>query len=104
MATYNYLPPGFDVEYQPSPLYSASTASDLTLVGDQQFSPTTYPVGDISPRPSKKRRITPPTSIKKESKKKSIQMTAEPAGGEAGEAAASKPKRVRTGCLTCRER
>lgn len=107
MAAYDnqgYLVPGFDIEY-PSPLYSASTASELTLVGDQQFSPSSYHVSDISPRPAKKQRIaTLITSVKKESKK-NTQMTAEAAGGgDAVEGAASKPKRVRTGCLTCRER
>lgn len=105
MAAYDnqgYLMPGFDIEY-PSPLYSASTASDLTPVGDQQFSPSSY-ISDINPRPAKKQRIAPPvTSVKKESKK-NTQMTAEIPGGDAVEGAASKPKRVRTGCLTCRER
>lgn len=115
MAAYHnpgYLAPGIELEYpyQPSPLYSASTVSDLTLVGDQQvFSPPIYPVGDTSPQPTKRQRITAPSIESKKSRKNSSQMTnIGAAGGDADTpaavAAASKPKRVRTGCLTCRER
>lgn len=117
MAAYDhnqgYLAPGFELEYpyQPSPLYSASTVSDLTLIGDQQsYSPPTYHVhSDISPRPTKRQRMTAPIREIKKERKNSVQMPANgSAGGDADSpaaiAAASKPKRVRTGCLTCRER
>jgi hypothetical protein len=110
-----YLAPGFELEYpyQPSPLYSASTVSDLTLISDQQgFSPPTYHISDISPRPVKRQRTTtaaPPVKEIKKERKNSTQMPANAsAGGDADAPAAvggaSKPKRVRTGCLTCRER
>jgi hypothetical protein len=102
-----YLAPGFDLDYQyqiqstASPLYSASTVSDLTLVGEQQSTPPNYHGGDLSPRPAKRQRVAPPGRYTKGGVK------AMPASGalEAVEtAAANKPKRVRTGCLTCRER
>jgi len=105
-----YLAPGFDLDYpyQSSPLYSASTASDLTLVGEQQqFSPPNYHVSDISPRPSKRQRIAVPVKSIKQSPKNPPPMPATEGTADAGDssaAAASKPKRVRTGCLTCRER
>lgn len=102
-----YLALGFDFDYpyQPSPFYSASTASDLTLIGDQQFTPPTYYVGDISPPSSKRQRTAQP----KHNPKNHTQMTALATTELAEErgpitAASSKPKRVRTGCLTCRER
>jgi hypothetical protein len=101
---------GFDIEYpyQPSPLYSASTASDLTLVGTPQYSPPILHVGDISPRPTKRQRTTAPTKSTRGEVKTTKQMPAtEAASVDAAEStasAANKPKRVRTGCLTCRER
>ncbi len=116
MATYDnqgFFSPGFDYPYQPSPLYSASTISDLTLIGDQQFTPPAYYVGDISPRPAKRQRMTAPAKELQKERRVSAQMTPSdstggdadaPAAAVAAAAAVSKPKRVRTGCLTCRER
>lgn len=114
MAAYDsqgYLAPGFDLDYpyQPSPLYSASTASDLTLVGDQQFTPPNYQISDISPRPSKRQKVGGQTKQVKGGAKNTIQMPTPDPAADAPErpsaAAANKPaKRVRTGCLTCRER
>lgn len=100
------LAPGFDIDYsyQPSPLYSASTVSDLTLVGE--YTPPTYPAPEISSPPTKRQRIEPPAKSKKEKITKPM-TTVDGSIGDAVEAsvpAASKPKRVRTGCLTCRER
>jgi hypothetical protein len=106
----NYLAPGFDLDYpyQSSPLYSASTASDLTLVGEQQqFSPSSYHVSDISPPPPKRQRIAAPPKATKQIPRNPAQMPATEGtvdAADAAAAAASKPKRVRTGCLTCRER
>ncbi|TVY62733.1 Adhesion and hyphal regulator, partial [Lachnellula suecica] len=111
--SHGYLAPAFgldlDYPYQPPPLYSASTASDLTLVSDQQFTPPTYHISDISPRPVKRQKVGGQTTQVKGGATKSTQMpTPEPAlnaaEGASAAAAASKPKRVRTGCLTCRER
>ncbi|KAF4627965.1 hypothetical protein G7Y89_g10185 [Cudoniella acicularis] len=105
-----YLAPGFDLEYpyQPSPLYSASTASDLTLAGDQQFTSPKYNTSDLSPRPSKRQRVGGPGKHIKGGPKTTTQMpTPESTVTDVVDgpvAAASKPKRVRTGCLTCRER
>lgn len=117
VAAYNqpYLAPPFDFEFQyhlqsnPSSLYSgsASTASDLTFIGDQQFSSPNYHISDNSPRPSKR--------LKPDGKPRQIKVRATinnqmPANDipTAITAAASdgfvKAKRVRTGCLTCRER
>lgn len=114
MAAYNsqgYLAPGFDLDYpyQPSPLYSASTASDLTLVGDQQFTPPNYQISDISPQPSKRQKVGGQTKQVKGGARSTIQMPTPDPAADAPEApsaaAANKPaKRVRTGCLTCRER
>lgn len=131
MAAYDsqgYLAPGFDLDYpyQQSPLYSASTASPLTLVGDQlpqqqQFTPPNFHTSqsnpqnphEVIPRPSKRQRVggqvkAPKSANTGTSQNNNFQMpTPEAASGNATEAAvalANKPKRVRTGCLTCRER
>lgn len=104
MAAYDnsaYLAPGFDLEYQyqvPSPLYSASTVSTSTLIGDQQFSPNHC---DISPRPAKRQKVIGQAKPTKGTRN----LHSMPEEGESTDAvAANKPKRVRTGCLTCRER
>ena len=118
MAAYDnqgYLAPGFDLDYpyqiqsNPSPLYSASTVSDLTLVGEQRFSPPqNYQISDISPRPAKKQRVNGHSKPIPGGEKNITQMPATEAAvadaAEGSSAAANKPKRVRTGCLTCRER
>lgn len=121
MAAYDsqgYLAPGFDLatdyqQYQqlqsnPSPLYSASTTSDLTLVGDQ-FSPPLYNVSDLNPRPAKRLKIAAQgkaTKVVTKAKVNNQMPVNDGAVAPAAEvtAAANKPKRVRTGCLTCRER
>jgi hypothetical protein len=112
-----YLAPGFDLEYpyQPSPLYSASTASDLTLVGDQQFAsphPPNFLHQDINSGPSKKARVGGQVKQVKGgvgARNTTNSMPTPEAGNvDATEvpatAVVNKPKRVRTGCLTCRER
>lgn len=102
-----YLAPGFegDYPYQPSPLYSASTVSDFTLVSEQNYTPPNYHISDISPRPTKRQRTSAPVKQVKQEVKNSIKMEVSE-GAVAGDpvAEAYKPKRVRTGCLTCRER
>jgi hypothetical protein len=103
----NYLAPSFDLDFQyqvqstSSPLYSASTVSDLTLVGDQQLTPPNYLVNDASPRPSKKHKAAGQSRHIKAGEKSVNQMAAT---NSAAPVVADKPKRVRTGCLTCRER
>lgn len=114
------LTPGFELtlQYQNqqtlSPLYSASTASDLTLVGDQQYSPYSNPTEESNPRPRKKIKAFAQEASSQPgariSSRFNPQMTTNAAGGSSvaadasAVAAANKPKRVRTGCLTCRER
>lgn len=106
-----FLAPGLDLDYpyQPSPLYSASTASDLTLVGDQHFTsphPSNFQSQDTNPRPSKKVRVGGPGKQVKggtEARKTSNPMPT-PDAEIVDVAANNRPKRVRTGCLTCRER
>jgi hypothetical protein len=99
-----YLAPGFDLDYpyQPSPLYSysASTASDQTLLGDQQFTPPNYHISEYSPRPSKRPKVGEQNKPVKGGAKNIIQMPTPESAADA----VNKPKRVRTGCLTCRER
>ena len=104
----NYLAPtpGFDLDYpyqlqsNPSPMYSASTVSDLTLASDQQLTPPTY---HISPGPASLKKQK--TSKHSGKHNRGGSSSANPMVSEGGAAeAASKPKRVRTGCLTCRER
>jgi hypothetical protein len=106
----NYLTPGFDLDlpYQiqsnPSPLYSASTVSDFTIVGDQQLTPPNY-IHDVSPRSSKKHKAVGQERHKRGWEKPANSMAVNDGAADAADnAAANKPKRVRTGCLTCRER
>lgn len=95
--------PGFDLDYNyqvqsnNSPLYSASTVSDLTIAGEQQLTPPSY---HISPGSNVKQKGKQPAQ-NKGAGKTPIPM---PATDGAADAAVNKPKRVRTGCLTCRER
>jgi len=105
----NYLTPGFDLDLQyqiqsnPSPLYSASTVSDFTIVGDQQLTPPN--INDVSPRSSKKHKVVGQERHKKRWEKPANSMAVNDGAADAVDnAAANKPKRVRTGCLTCRER
>lgn len=102
--TVGYLATGSEValQYLPSPLYSTSAVSDFAVVGRQQFTPAADPVGDGNPRPTKQRSWTSvPAKIKQKEK---VTCMPPPEGVESMAAAAAKPKRVRTGCLTCRER
>jgi hypothetical protein len=91
-------------------MYSESTGSDLTLVGEQGYSPFENSTDSKPPRPAKRQRVSEEqTPRPSNSKDGSDQMrTNDGAGsnpaGEASATAANKPKRVRTGCLTCRER
>lgn len=116
MAAYDsqdYIGAAFDLDYpyQTSPLYTGAVASELTLAGDQQFIPPRYGPSDNSPPPSKRSRPDrPETPVKgtRDSKKQMQMPTPEAVVVEAAAdgpvAVVNKPKRVRTGCLTCRER
>ncbi|KAI9801771.1 MAG: hypothetical protein M1825_003143 [Sarcosagium campestre] len=114
--------PGFDLGYlhpqqstAPSNDYSPSTASDLTLVGDQPPSASplhlnTTPRATPTPRRSKDNRQAGGMRGSAAVQKESVSMAATDVNGSGGNAPAdltptsSRPKRVRTGCLTCRER
>ena len=104
----NYLAPGFDLDFQyqarsnPSPLYSASTISDLTVVGDQRFTPPQF-LNETSPRPAKRNQVVGQVKNTQGGGKATSSMAAVTAA-DVADTAANKPKRVRTGCLTCRER
>ncbi|ESZ90928.1 hypothetical protein SBOR_8674 [Sclerotinia borealis F-4128] len=119
VAAYNqpYLAPGFDLELEhqylqsnPSPLYSgsASTISDLTIIGDQQYASPNYPISGQSSKPTKRQKIDgKPRQIKVRANINNQMPGNDASSATAAEAtttAANKPKRVRTGCLTCRER
>jgi hypothetical protein len=101
----------YQSQQQPSPLYSASIVSDLTLMGDQRYTPYETPPDDNPPRPAKRPKTSESTlrSSIGESTNYDTQMKTPDAAGpsaaaEGLSAATNKPKRVRTGCLTCRER
>lgn len=105
-----YLAPGFDLDFQYqgqsnlSPIYSASTVSDFTLVGDQRLTSPDYLIHDSSPRPSKKQKVGDALKDTQLGGEAVYQMAAASSVDPADTAATNKPKRVRTGCLTCRER
>ena len=98
---YLVSPFDFDYPFQPSPLYPASLTSDLTA------SDTNYHIGDVSPPSPKRQRISNSQQTTHNSKSNTPMTalaTTELAEERGPITAASKPKRVRTGCLTCRER
>jgi hypothetical protein len=123
----NCLAPGFDAAYfqdffnpANSPLYSASTVSDQTFGGDpQQSSPFPYQTPELSPQPTKRQKLVNADSLQRsgggiQARPPNLSMLASGGGSSAQNDAAvaatttvvavNKPKRVRTGCLTCRER
>jgi hypothetical protein len=89
-----------------------STASDLTLIGDQGYSPFENMADMKTPRPAKRQRTSEGEnstsavggSADYENQMKPGGDAASSQAGDIARAAANKPKRVRTGCLTCRER
>ena len=101
--SHSYLMPGFDIDYQyqiqsnPSPLYSTSSASEF--LGEYQFNGN-------SPQPAEKQRLLGHIrDTKGGDKSNQMQGDGTPSANPAeSSSAANKPKRVRTGCLTCRER
>jgi hypothetical protein len=112
MAAYDnssYLMPFPEIDYRypvqsnPSSLYSASTAS--SLLGDQQFTPPNYPF-ENSPRPAKRQKVAVQgRDTKGGVKNNQMQVDGTSSANQAeSSTAVNKPKRVRTGCLTCRER
>lgn len=116
MAAYDaqkYPAPGFDLDYvfpaqSDSSLYSASTDSDLTLVGDQQSSATTQHTSPVSAgkhKPSTQNtNVDPGRGGKRGPTSMPVTEAASSATPADAPVVAAKPKRVRTGCLTCRER
>ena len=81
-------------------------------MGDHRYTPFENPTDDISAPPAKRQRLLEtqiPRSGPGEVTIYYPQMKTNDGGGsgpaaEGSGAASSKPKRVRTGCLTCRER
>jgi hypothetical protein len=81
-------------------------------MGDHRFTPFENLADDISAPPAKRQRVSETQIHRSGIGEVTIydpQMKTNDAGGsgaaaEASGAASSKPKRVRTGCLTCRER
>lgn len=94
-------------QQDPSPMYSESTASDLTLAGDPAYSPFDNMADIRPPRPAKRQRVSDEnlrSSVGGSSDFNNQMKMDDGTAGDASTALASKPKRVRTGCLTCRER
>jgi hypothetical protein len=93
-------------------MYSESTASDLTLAGDQGYSPLEKMADIKPPRPAKRQRVSEEENLRSSvsgatdynNQVKADEGTTSNHGGDVSAAVGSKPKRVRTGCLTCRER
>ena len=69
------LPSQYQVQSNPSPLYSASTASDLTLVGDC-CSSRVCNVSAVSPRSPKKNKVAGQKKLVEGGVKVNIQMPA----------------------------
>ena len=113
-----FCPTTFDVAYleaqqDPSP-YSSSTVSERTLLGDHNTSLSSNNSSrsrEASPRPAKRLKSTSRASNLSGASRvpieKGLMAVPDPDGvttnGD-GAATAARPKRVRTGCLTCRER
>lgn len=108
--------PIFDLAYleaqqqQPSP-YASSATSEATLFGEHPKHKSAAADGvstkDASLRSAKRIKVEQPSSgMADSSKNDSVQMVASQSTvtSAPADAAASRPKRVRTGCLTCRER
>lgn len=107
-ATHQYRP-----QQNSLPMYPEATVSDLTLAGDQGYSTFEGLTDNKPPRPAKRQRVSKEQTSGSHADKPEgygDQMKAnEGAGstkpaGEISTAVANRPKRVRTGCLTCRER
>jgi hypothetical protein len=103
-------------QYRPqqnsSPMCSESTVSDLTLAGDQRYSPFENMTDIKPPRPAKRQRVSEVENSRSgvggctdyNNQMKADEGTGSNQARDASTAVANKPKRVRTGCLTCRER
>lgn len=93
-------------------MYSESAVSDLMLAGEQGYRPFENSTDSKPPRPAKRQKVSEEQTSRTrtgESKDYSDQMRANDGAnsdrpGDGSTAAINKPKRVRTGCLTCRER
>ena len=110
-----FLQPSLDFTYlyAQDPGVSPSTASDLTLAGDQipRLPEKRSSSSGSSPRPVKKLKQGQRVEQSRKStssEQKGAGMAGSDAGGNTtvadGVQPVNKPKRVRTGCLTCRER
>jgi hypothetical protein len=99
-------------QQNPSPMCSESTVSDLTLAGDQGYSPFENMTDIKPPRPAKRQRVSEEENSRSgvggctgyNNQMKTDEGTGSNQARDASTAVANKPKRVRTGCLTCRER
>ncbi|WPH04411.1 Hypothetical protein R9X50_00730200 [Acrodontium crateriforme] len=90
-----HLQPGFDTTYAS---LDGRTPATPALNGDNYGQKRGTPPSRGAYKPSKKvKRIGPRSDVKPDA-------TVNGEGDKDGDGSASKPKRVRTGCLTCRER
>ena len=96
--------------YATDPAISPSTASDLTVAAERASKRANQQDGISSPRSAKRVRRVGPTSHSSTASPLmnaphgAMQMHTDPALMGQAASPASKPRRVRTGCLTCRER
>jgi hypothetical protein len=93
------FPVGFDVyqEYPEQPVIYSPSTSDQTI-SREQFSPAYNPPQQQQQQQQKRKRSAQPEKPKRKPKKELMTDTTGPVVAD------NKPKRVRTGCLTCRER
>lgn len=98
-----------DAQQNQSPSYSLSTLSDLTVLGDYTSTRRDIVCTGSSPRPAKRvKGVSRLSQLRGGVGVEPAPMAGADANGNAiaveATAAVSRPKRVRTGCLTCRER
>lgn len=102
----------FEAQAQQPTSYSSSITSEATVIGDQSntLSSNGSRSGDSSPRPTKRLKAAGGGSKSREAGKMIVETQREQTEANGSTAppvttvVPSRPRRVRTGCLTCRER
>ena len=103
----------FDAQQQNTSPYASSPVSDATLLGDQHQTTSASPnrSAEHSPRPTKRLKAAGRVSQLRDTAQVAVngELMAVPDANDTATlvedaVAAARPKRVRTGCLTCRER